>query len=249
MGPNGRRGHRNFARCVPHGNDRGLGGANAVSADTTVLIDPARGSGRAPETRRVPVQRADDLLICDVVVAEARPGGVRSRDRDRPCFRAFNRIRVDSSDAAAWAVDTRRRLGGQPSRSRRFDHCRRAWHSDAIVVTRNRATSRSREFGSSATAEDGVVHPVGHDRSRRTPKRTAAGHRLPRRLPGDRPVGLVDLAALRGGWVDRYGTRRETRGGHRSPRARCGGGRRHGRTALLRLRHRWRRAGRPCGRW
>lgn len=106
--------------------------------DTTVLIDQARGSAGAPELVASLFGEPNDLLICDVVVAEALSGG---SDREIEIVRAFVRsIEYVSTHpaAAAWAGDTRRRLGKTSPRGLADSIIAGvAWHSDAIVVTRN----------------------------------------------------------------------------------------------------------------
>ncbi len=106
--------------------------------DTTVLIDQARGGAGAPELVESLFSEPNDLLICDVVVAEALSGG---SDREIEIVRAFVRsIEYVSThpDAAAWAGDTRRRLGRTSPRGLAAAIIAGvAWYNDAIVVTRN----------------------------------------------------------------------------------------------------------------
>ena len=107
--------------------------------DTTVLIDQARGRPGAPELVASLFTEANDLLTCDVVLAEALSGG---SDREIAIVRAFIRAIEyvpTHPDAAAWAGETRRRLGRTSARGLADAIIAGvAWHSDAIVVTRNR---------------------------------------------------------------------------------------------------------------
>ncbi len=107
--------------------------------DTTVLIDQARGRPGAPELVASLFSEPNDLLTCDVVLAEALSGG---SDREIAIVRAFiHAIEYVPThpDAAAWAGETRRRLGRTSARGLADAIIAGvAWHSDAIVVTRNR---------------------------------------------------------------------------------------------------------------
>ena len=106
--------------------------------DTTVLIDQARGLAGAPELLASLFSEPNDLLTCDVVVAEALSGG---SDREIEVVRAFVRsIEYVSThpDAAAWAGETRRRLGQTIGRGLADAIIAGvAWFNDAIIVTRN----------------------------------------------------------------------------------------------------------------
>ncbi len=106
--------------------------------DTTVLIDQARGRAGAPELIASLFSEPNDLLTCDVVVAEALSGG---SDREIEVVRAFVRsIEYVSThpDAAVWAGDARRRLGRTSPRGLADAIIAGvAWHNDAFVVTRN----------------------------------------------------------------------------------------------------------------
>ena len=107
--------------------------------DTTVLIDQARGRLGAPELVASLFTEPNDLLTCDVVLAEALS---RGSDREiaivRALIRAIEYVPTHP-DAAAWAGETRRRLGRTSARGLADAIIAGvAWHSDAIVVTRNR---------------------------------------------------------------------------------------------------------------
>lgn len=108
--------------------------------DTTVLIDQARGRRGAPELVAFLLAEPNDLLTCDVVVAEALSGG---SDREIAVVRAFIRAIEyvpTHPEAAVWAGETRRRLGRTSPRGLADAIIAGiAWHSDAIIVTRNQA--------------------------------------------------------------------------------------------------------------
>jgi predicted nucleic acid-binding protein len=106
--------------------------------DTTVLIDQARGSAGAPELIASLFGDPNDLLTCDIVVAEALSGGT---DREIEIMRALVRsieYVATHPDAAAWAGESRRRLGRTGLRGLGDAIIAGvAWHADAVIVTRN----------------------------------------------------------------------------------------------------------------
>jgi len=108
--------------------------------DTTVLIDQARGRHGALELVASLFTEPNDLLTCDVVVAEALSGG---SDREIAIVREFigaMEYVPTHPDAAAWAGETRRRLGRTSARGLADAIIAGvAWHNDAIVVTRNQS--------------------------------------------------------------------------------------------------------------
>ncbi len=106
--------------------------------DTTVLIDHATNRAGVAELVASLFAEANDLYTCDIVVAEALSGG---NDRQRALIRALIRpleYLATHPDAAVWAADSSRRLGRtSPRRLGDAIIAGVAWHSDAIVVTRN----------------------------------------------------------------------------------------------------------------
>jgi predicted nucleic acid-binding protein len=106
--------------------------------DTTVLIDQARGLAGVPDLVASLFSEPNELLTCDVVVAEALSGG---SDREVEVVRALVRsIEYVSThpDAAAWAGETRRRLSQTSARGLADAIIAGvAWFNDATVVTRN----------------------------------------------------------------------------------------------------------------
>ncbi len=106
--------------------------------DTTVLIDHALGRPAAVELVRTLFSEPNDLLTCDVVVAEAYSAG---SDEETAVIASL----VDAleyvaipPEAARWAGESRRRAG-QRSHRRLGDSliAAAAWINDATVVTRN----------------------------------------------------------------------------------------------------------------
>ncbi len=106
--------------------------------DTTLLIDHARGRHSAVAVVRELFNEPNELLVCDAVVVEALSSG------DDLQIEAINAL-IDAleyvsthPDAARWAGASRRRLD-RLSRRHLGDAIIAgvAWHSDAIVVTRN----------------------------------------------------------------------------------------------------------------
>ena len=106
--------------------------------DTTVLIDHASGHPGAVALVRSLFSEPNDLLVCDAIVAEALSGG--SDGALVAIGGLIDALEYVSThpDAARWAGASRRRLG-RTSRRRLGDAIIAgvAWHSDAIVVTRN----------------------------------------------------------------------------------------------------------------
>lgn len=108
--------------------------------DTTVLIDHNRGKPSAVELVRQLFSELNDLLTCDVVVAEALSGG--PDDEIAALAALIQALEYVSThpDAAAWAGASRRRL--RHSSPRRLGDALIAgvaWFNDATVVTRNPA--------------------------------------------------------------------------------------------------------------
>ena len=108
--------------------------------DTTLLIDHGLGLPAAAALVRELFSEPNDLLVCDVVVAEALSSG--SEDEIQAIHALIAALEYVSTHPAAaeWAGASRRRLG-RTSRRHLGDAIIAgvAWHSDAIVVTRNPA--------------------------------------------------------------------------------------------------------------
>ena len=106
--------------------------------DTTVLIDHASGHPGAVALVRSLFSEPNDLLVCDVVVTEALSGGSdASLVAIGGLIEALEYVSTHP-EAARWAGASRRRLGRtSPRRLGDAIIAGVAWHSDAIVVTRN----------------------------------------------------------------------------------------------------------------
>ena len=106
--------------------------------DTTVLIDHASGHPGAVALVRSLFSEPNDLLVCDAVVTEALSGGSdASLVAIGGLIEALEYVSTQP-EAARWAGASRRRLGRtSPRRLGDAIIAGVAWHSDAIVVTRN----------------------------------------------------------------------------------------------------------------
>lgn len=106
--------------------------------DTTVLIDHASGWPEVAEIVRELFSEPNDLLVCDVSVAEATSkGGDTEIGAIRALIGALEYV-VTHPDAAQWAGESRRRLGRtSPRRLGDALIAGVAWFNDAVVVTRN----------------------------------------------------------------------------------------------------------------
>ncbi len=108
--------------------------------DTTLLIDHAQGRAGAARLLKRLFSETDDLIVCDVVVAEAL-----SKGPDEEMFVIGALIRSleyvsTHPDAAAWAGESRRQRRATGPRSLGDAIIAGvAWHQDAVVVTRNPA--------------------------------------------------------------------------------------------------------------
>ena len=106
--------------------------------DTTVLIDHASGWPGAIELVRGLFSEANDLLVCDAVVAEALS---RGSDEETAAIESL----IDAVEYVATHPDAARRAGATRRRLRQTRPLRLvdaiiagvAWHQDATVVTRN----------------------------------------------------------------------------------------------------------------
>lgn len=106
--------------------------------DTTLLIDYANGRPGAGETLERLFAEADDLLICDAVVAEALS---RGSDAERRAISALiDAVEYVATEPAAarWAGEARRR-SDQSSPRHLGDALIAgvAWSFGATIVTRN----------------------------------------------------------------------------------------------------------------
>jgi len=106
--------------------------------DTTLLIDHAKGRHSAVTLVRELFSEPNDLMVCDAVVAEALSSG--DDDQVRAITALIGALEYVSThpDAARWAGASRHRLA-RSSRRHLGDAIIAgvAWHSDAVVVTRN----------------------------------------------------------------------------------------------------------------
>lgn len=106
--------------------------------DTTLLIDHANGRPSALAVVRELFSEPNDLFVCDAVVVEALSSGTDEQIRAMSALITALEYVSTPPDAARWAGASRRRLG-RTSRRHLADAIIAgiAWHSDAIVVTRN----------------------------------------------------------------------------------------------------------------
>jgi predicted nucleic acid-binding protein len=106
--------------------------------DTTLLIDYANGRLGAGATLERLFAEADDLLVCDAVVAEALSGGTSDEQRSIASLIAAVEYVSTDPEAAAWAGEARR-LRGAPGPRTLGDALIAgvAWSLGATVVTRN----------------------------------------------------------------------------------------------------------------
>jgi len=106
--------------------------------DTTVLIDHAQGRADAVEVVRRLFSEPNDILVCDIVVAEALSKGP---DDEIAVIGALLRALEYVSthpDAARWAAESRRRRQAAGMRSLADAIIAGvAWFTEATVVTRN----------------------------------------------------------------------------------------------------------------
>lgn len=106
--------------------------------DTTLLIDHALDRYSAPALVMRLFSEANELCVCDAVVAEATSkGSDQELEAIGRLIRALEYVST-TPDAARWAGASRRRLGHGASR-RLADALVAgvAWDTDATVVTRN----------------------------------------------------------------------------------------------------------------
>ena len=106
--------------------------------DTTLLIDHANGRPGALALVKELFSEPNDLIVCDVVVAEALSGGP---DEEVAAVKAMiDALEYVSThpDAARWAGESRRRLRHtSPRQLGDAIIAGVAWLNDATVVTRN----------------------------------------------------------------------------------------------------------------
>jgi predicted nucleic acid-binding protein len=106
--------------------------------DTTLLIDHAKSRPGVNEIVASLFAEPNELFVCDVVVTEALSGGdERELATIRALIVALEYISTHP-EAAIWAGETRHRLGRTSSLGLASALIAGvAWHSDAVVVTRN----------------------------------------------------------------------------------------------------------------
>jgi predicted nucleic acid-binding protein len=97
--------------------------------DTTLLIDYANGRPGAGAALERLFEEADDLLVCDAVVAEALSSGTADERRAIASLIAAVECVSTSPEAAAWAGEARRLRDALIAGV--------AWSLGATVVTRN----------------------------------------------------------------------------------------------------------------
>jgi predicted nucleic acid-binding protein len=106
--------------------------------DTTLLIDHAKGWPEAVALVRQLLSEPNDLLVCDVVVAEALSGGPDHEIAGMTAMIAALDYISTPPDAAEWAGASRRRLRHySPRHLGDAIIAGVAWSNGAIVVTRN----------------------------------------------------------------------------------------------------------------
>ena len=106
--------------------------------DTTLLIDHSTDLPGAVATVRRLFEEADDLLVCDAVVAEALSSGTPDERRTiASLIRAVDYVST-TPEAAAWAGEARRLRGASGPRTLGDALIAGvAWSLGATVVTRN----------------------------------------------------------------------------------------------------------------
>ena len=106
--------------------------------DTTVLVDHANGRPSAVGLVRELFSEPNDLLVCDVVVAEALSGGDDDGAAAVAVLIGALEYVATTPEAARWAGGSRRRLRqGGPRRLGDALIAGVAWSIGATVVTRN----------------------------------------------------------------------------------------------------------------
>ena len=106
--------------------------------DTTLLIDHASDLPGAVATVRRLFEGADDLLVCDAVVAEALSSGTADERRAIASLIAAVEYVSTTPEAAAWAGEARRLRGASGPRTLGDALIAGvAWSLGATVVTRN----------------------------------------------------------------------------------------------------------------
>jgi len=106
--------------------------------DTTLLIDHSTDLPGAVATVRRLFEEADDLLVCDAVVAEALSSG--TPDERRAIASLIGAVEYVSTtpEAAAWAGEARRMRGASGPRTLGDALIAGvAWSLGATIVTRN----------------------------------------------------------------------------------------------------------------
>jgi predicted nucleic acid-binding protein len=106
--------------------------------DTTLLIDHSTDLPGAVATVRRLFEEADDLLVCDAVVAEALSSGTPDERRAiASLIRAVEYVST-TPEAAAWAGEARRMRGASGPRTLGDALIAGvAWSLGATIVTRN----------------------------------------------------------------------------------------------------------------
>ena len=106
--------------------------------DTTVLIDHSHGLAGAPEIVQRLFESGDDLLVCDVVVAESLSKGLDEEILTiSALIRALEYV-ATHPEAARWAAESRRaRRATGPRSLADAIIAGVAWFNHATVVTRN----------------------------------------------------------------------------------------------------------------
>jgi predicted nucleic acid-binding protein len=106
--------------------------------DTTLLIDYANGRFGAGALLERLFEEADDLLVCDAVVAEAFSKGTDDERRAIASLIAAVEYVSTTPEAAAWAGEARRLRGASGPRTLGDALIAGvAWSLGATVVTRN----------------------------------------------------------------------------------------------------------------
>lgn len=106
--------------------------------DTTLLIDYANGRPGAGAALERLFEEADDLLVCDAVVAEALSSGTADERRAIASLIAAVEYVSTTSEAAAWAGEARRLRGASGPRTLGDALIAGvAWSLGATVVTRD----------------------------------------------------------------------------------------------------------------